>query len=157
MKKYIISLRNDEFKYLTDVVNKGRYPSRTVKKANMLLMSNNKMTDKEISQILFCHKSTVKRVRKKYAELNDVDRVIYDELRLGQPKKLSSKQEAELIAIASSNAPRGRVRWTIDLLLEEIEKKNIVTKGHIKRAAVAIYLKKAKLSLGKRSHGVSKK
>ena len=37
-------------------------------------------------------------------------------------EKLSGVQEAEVIAIACSEAPSGRVRWTMDLLTQGVNK-----------------------------------
>ena len=41
-------------------------------------------------------------------------------------RKLDGKGEARLIALACSKAPKGRVRWTLQLLADELVRLNLV-------------------------------
>ena len=59
----------------------------------------------------------MERIRTGY--VNEGLNAIYDRPGPGQPKKLSSSQEAQIIAIACSDAPEGRERWTLELLGKE--------------------------------------
>ncbi|MCW3136420.1 MAG: hypothetical protein N2V77_05725 [Canidatus Methanoxibalbensis ujae] len=48
----------------------------------------------------------------------------------GQDKKLSSSQEAQIIAIACSDAPESRERWTLELLRKEAIKMLTIYRTH---------------------------
>lgn len=63
------------------------------------------------------------------------------------PKKLNGEQEAHLIAICCSQAPEGRARWTLSLLVNELKERGIVTE--ISRETVRQALKKTSYDLGK--------
>jgi len=71
----------------------------------------------------------------------------------GQDKKLSSSQEAQIIAIACSDAPEGRERWTLELLRKEAIKRGIV--DNISTEPIRILLKKHNLKPWLKKHGVS--
>jgi hypothetical protein len=58
---------------------------------------------------------------------------------------LDEKQEAHIIALACSEPPAGQVRWTLELLTQEVLKDGIVT--HISPETVR--LKKTNSNPGK--------
>jgi len=75
-----------------------------------------------------------------------VEYALIDNERSGQPKKYTTDHEAELIALACGPAPEGRRRWTIRLLVEELQKKEgfeTITFGTVRSI-----LKKTHSSLG---------
>jgi hypothetical protein len=45
-----------------------------------------------------------------------LDYAVYDAARPGQPAKYGTDQEAEVVALACSQAPEGATRWTVRLL-----------------------------------------
>ena len=57
---------------------------------------------------------------RRYTGPNDaswhLELALSEETRRGAPRKLSGKETALLVATACSNPPRGRKRWTLDLL-----------------------------------------
>ena len=66
-------------------------------------------------------------------------------------KKIHARVEAHIIAIACSQAPEGRERWTLQLIADELVRLGVV--GSISDTAVMETLKKTNLSPGKRSNG----
>ena len=57
-----------------------------------------------------------------------LDRALYDAPRTGQPRKLNDKGEAYLVALASSDPPEGRERWTLELLQKKmVEDKKVAS------------------------------
>ena len=69
----------------------------------------------------------------------------------GQPK-LSGKQEAHLIAVACTPAPRGRVRWPVALLAEQVVELGVT--DSIARETVRQVRKNPPSSRGGTSSGV---
>ena len=67
-------------------------------------------------------------------------------------KKIDGRVEAHIIAIACSQAPEGRERWTLQLIADELVRLGVV--GSISDTAVIMEtLKKTNLSPGKRRNG----
>jgi transposase len=119
--KHIIALSRREKTILKEITDKGKNDARVIKRAYILLKTDQKETDKAISEELGISKRTVQRTRTKFTR-NGMDSALYDAPRTGQPLKLNNKSEAYLIAIACSNPPKGRNRWTLELLQKRMIK-----------------------------------
>jgi transposase len=63
--------------------------------------------------------STIYRTRRRFVEAN-LEGALTEEPRPGVERKLSSKEEALLVATACSKPPPGRARWTLELLAGEM-------------------------------------
>lgn len=155
-KKYKISLTCEELQYLHNIVNKSKRNARVIKRANILILADKNQKDKDIANNLFCHKSTVIQTRKKYCQYKNINQAIYDKPQKGRPRRLNEKQQAELTAIATSDAPCGRDKWTINLIMEQAIKKSIID-ADISDETIRLFFKKQRLNLGRQNHGVSKK
>ena len=94
--------------------------------------------------------ATVYNLRKRYREYG-LERAIGEKDRPGQPRKVTAKVEAEITAIACSEAPDGSVRWTVNL----INKRLIQLDIHVHDESVRLALKKVNSSHGLKSSGVS--
>ncbi|WP_348646456.1 IS630 family transposase [Rhizobium leguminosarum] len=63
--------------------------------------------------------STIYRTKRRFVEAN-LEGALSEEPRPGVERKLSSKEEALLVATACSKPPPGRARWTLELLADEM-------------------------------------
>ena len=126
--KYKVALTEKERLFLNSLIHKGIGKARTITRARILLMADEGKRDKDIYQTLHTSYSTPHDIRKNYRE-GGLKRALYDAPRPGQQRKLTGAQEAQVIAIACTDAPRGYVRWTLDLLVEEVNKKVGVSIG----------------------------
>ena len=63
--------------------------------------------------------STVYRTKRCFV-LGNLEAALREEPRPGADRKLSSKEEALLVATACSSPPEGRARWTLELLADEL-------------------------------------
>jgi len=147
-KKYVVKLTTEDKEYLQNFISKGKRSAREFQRAWILLLADKGKTDREISELLNVSKRTVERIRTRY--VNEGLNAIYDKPRPGQPKKLSSSQEAQIIAIACSDAPEGRERWTLELLRKEAIKRGIVE--NISAEPIRILLKKHNLKPWLKKH-----
>jgi len=139
MKKYHVRLSDTERKKLRSIVRKGEMSARQFNRAHILLMSDKGMRDEEISRALSIGKRTVEHTRRKYSE-GGLGRALYEKGGRGAGPKLNVRQEAELIAVACSEAPEGRSRWTMELLSKEMKRRGI----NIGREAIRVRLKKTR-------------
>lgn len=126
--KYHVVLSQQERVMLSALIRKGTAKARIITRARVLLLASEGNIDREIYQSLMISYSTPHDVRKNYVQ-GGLKRALYDAPRPGQARKLIGKQEAHVVAIACSSAPKGYVRWTLDLLTEEVRKKLGITIG----------------------------
>jgi len=145
MKSLKIRLKMEEVQFLNNFVKNGLRKAREVYRANVLLLANKGKKDVEIAEILSINRQTVARVKKKYVE-DGLESALKDKPRSGQPIKYDERKKAEIIALACSNPPKGRKRWTIRLLVDEMYgNEGFET---INFESVRLTLKKAGLNLG---------
>jgi transposase len=116
-----------------------------VTRAQILLFTHEGKTEMEIKDTLRISRATVSNTKKRYRE-EGLQSALTEKPRSGQPKKYTNKQEAEIIAMACTNPPKGRKRWTIRLLTKRMKRRNGLET--INRETVRLILKKAKLNLG---------
>lgn len=141
-KKYIVRLTDREYNFLQKFVSSGKHSAREVRRARILLQSDRNKADEEIHDVLDVSTRTIQRTREKYVT-DGLDKALYEPPRPGQPKRLSPSQEAQIIAIACSDAPEGRNCWTLELLRNEALKRGIV--DTISTGPIRILLKEHKL------------
>lgn len=118
--KYKVTLNQDERAELEQLTEQGKHSARRIRRAQILLMSDNRAyEDQEIAEILNVSTSTIYRTKRDFVEYGLAD-ALEEGIRLGQPRKLDANQEALLVAIACSKPPKGRCRWTLTLLSDEL-------------------------------------
>ena len=99
----------------------GKTPVRIAKRACVLLLLHAGESVGEVAEHVGCGTATVGRVRRRYLN-SGWKEAIYDAPRPGRPKKLSDGEERCLIALACSDPPPGRARWTVRLLVQHFDK-----------------------------------
>lgn len=144
-KKHIIELTPEERKKLIAVVSKGRNKALVIRRAHILLKSDEGKTDDEIAEMFYIDPDTVHRVRKSYCQLGLTATLAGQAYPQPEPK-LNEHQEARLIALACSEPPPGWARWTLALLAQQLIKDGVVDR--ISPESVRLVLKKRNLSRG---------
>lgn len=145
MKRESVKLSRSELSFLRSFKSSGKRSQREYDRANILLLLHKQKKDAEIVDFLEVERTTVWRTRMRYLQ-EGVERSLQEKERSGQPIKYGPKQEAEIIALACSDAPPGRARWTLELLAEKVSQyKGLKT---INRETIRLILKKTNVSLG---------
>lgn len=144
MKKISITITDSEIEEINEF-KKMKRTQREMNRANVLLSLHKWKSEKDISDFLDIDSKTVWRVKKRFLE-SWLKEALQDKERSGQPKKYWEKQEAELVAIACSNAPNWRTRWTLELLTKEMQKVDWCKT--INRETIRLTLKKMNVNLG---------
>jgi len=140
-----IKLDDDEVKFLMDFVKKGLKSARSLTRARILLLANQEKGDTEIAKTLCVGRNTALRIRKRYLE-EGLQSALVDKQRPGQPEKYTERHVAEIMALACTQPPDGRKRWSLTLLTEELRKKQGFET--INRESIRLIFKKAKLNPG---------
>jgi len=151
-KTYVVDLTEDERQQLLTLVRKGQARARTLRRAHSLLLAHEGLTDEHIASTLHVGRSTVERTRKKFVE-GGLGWALNERRRPGQPRKLDGKQEALLVALACSDPPEGRTRWTLRLMAGTLVELGVVEE--ISYETVRRVLKKTTRNPGRRSTGAS--
>ena len=126
MKRYTVTLTEDERKDLCELISKGKQNSQKILNALILLNCDksewnvNHSTNEEISRILNISLRKIDRVKKRFVEdglevaLNGKNRNrIYT-------KKVDGDFEAHLVALSCSEPPEGFARWSLRLLADKV-------------------------------------
>jgi hypothetical protein len=123
MKKYIVTLSEEERQQLQAMVKKGNAAARTRLHAQILLQADAetaRWTDETISHGLDVHPTTVAKVRQRCVEEGVEAALHRRQARERQRGKLDGAQEAQLVALACSTPSDGRARWSLRLLADKL-------------------------------------
>jgi transposase len=113
--RYRVELSQVERGELKALLSGGKHASRKLKRAQILLAADAGAGDEEIAGSVGVSGSTVYRIKRRFVEGN-LERALSEEPRPGAERKLTGKEEALLVATACAAPPKGRARWTLDLL-----------------------------------------
>lgn len=151
MKKYVVTLTDEEREQLTQLISRGKGAARKLAHARILLKADSSpggpgWDDAQIGQGLEVGTATVERVRRQFVEEGLQAALERRASRRQYERKLDGVAEAHLIALACGKAPDGRKTWTMQLLADRL-----VVLGHlpaVSRETVRRTLKKTSSSLG---------
>ncbi len=124
-KVYIVDLTQDERSEVLELTRKGKVSARKIKRANILLQADKGKTDQQSAENLSVGTATVQRTRQKFVE-GGLEWALNERHRPGGKLKLEGSQEAFVVALAHSEPPEGRERWTMQLLADRLVQLGIV-------------------------------
>ena len=117
--RYRVTLTADERSQLAALVQGGKAAVRRIKRAQILLAADAGTTDEVIAATISVGTATVYRTKRRFVE-EGLEQALSEEPRPGVERKLSTTEEAMLVATACTKAPAGRARWTLSLLADEM-------------------------------------
>jgi len=117
--RYRVELSQTERCELMGFLSGGKHSVRKLKRAQILLAADAGAGDEEIARSVGVGSSTVYRTKRRFV-LGNLEAALSEEPRPGADRKLSRKEEALLVATACSDPPKGRARWTLELLAGEL-------------------------------------
>jgi Homeodomain-like domain len=135
VKKYIARLSAEERATLEALVNKGKHPAAQLVKARILLKADvsevgEGWSDSRIVKALDTRPATVARTRQRLVE-EGFDAVLTRKHSPNSARKriFDGAAEAKLIALVCSPPPKGRARWTLELLEDKVVELQIVARA----------------------------
>lgn len=147
-------LHNEEVTQLQQMLTKGKHSVRSLKRAQVLLALQDSNTPSVVAQRVGVSPAMVYNIRNRYLA-EGLSSALTEKPRTGQPSKFDKATQAHLTALACSEAPDGRSRWTLRLLADRLVELRLVES--ISHQAVGEQLKKTALSPGSSSSGASVK
>jgi hypothetical protein len=133
-KKYVVELTNEERDRLLKLIRSGEAPARMLNRARILLKADAgehagegpAPGDREIARMLETSPATVGRVRERFWRQGPdaaLERSMPDRV---YERTFDGRAEARLVALACSEAPEGRDRWSMRLLADKAVELGIV-------------------------------
>ena len=155
--QYPVELTDEQRERLGRLTRTGSAPVSKVRHARVLLLSDGgrpsgRLTRDAIAEALGMHVNTVDRLRKRFV-LEGEEPALNRKVRAEPPTpaKIDGRAEAHLVAICCLAAPKGRTRWTLQLLADELKRRGLVTSVSIE--TVRTTLKKTRCNPGGSSVG----
>jgi poly-gamma-glutamate capsule biosynthesis protein CapA/YwtB (metallophosphatase superfamily) len=132
VKKYVVKLSAAEREQLETMVSGGKHPAQRLTKARILLKADageagEGWSDSQIARALDTGLVTIARTRRQLVE-EGFEAVLTRKHSPNSARKriFDGAAEARLVALACSEPPAGRVRWTLSLLEDKVVELNIV-------------------------------
>lgn len=149
--RYRVTLTKKEREYLEEISTKGKRAARTVLYARALLLLDAgehgpKWLVAKVGEALGTTPRSLEHLKKRFVE-DGLPGAIERKKRVKPPReiKFGGEFEAQLLALACSEAPEGRKRWTVRLLAEKMVELKVV--DTVSPMTVCNTLKKMNLSL----------
>jgi transposase len=149
--KYVVRLDERERGRLQELVDQGK-GSKTIRNRALIMLKADVgehgpgWTDAKIAEAFEVGVRTVERTRRLLV-VEGFEAVLARKLSPNrQYRKLDGVQEAELVKLACSKPPKGRARWTLQLLADHLVERKVI--GSIGREAVRTTLQKTTSSRG---------
>lgn len=136
MKKYHVTLTEEERGELESITTKGKRSARVIQSAYILLNcdtgnQNRPMKDSDIASFLGITERTVENIRKKFV-MDGYEIALY-----GKPservyiKNIDGEAEARIIALSCGQPPQGYARWSLRMLANKaVELKHVDAVSH---------------------------
>ena len=129
--KHAVKLTEEERARLRTTVGRGAGPARLLTRARILLKADQgeggaAWADAAIAGALDLHPTTVARVRRQFVEEGLAAALARKRPDRVYERALDGAAEAHLIALACSEPPAGRERWTLRLLAGELVRLEVV-------------------------------
>lgn len=116
--KYVVELNKQEREELQTLTRKGTIGARVLKRANLLLMADSGLADKDIVSLLNVSTATIGRTKRKFVE-DGLAAALEEGNRSGCPRKFDAVSDALLTSIACSKPPAGCGRWSLQLIAQQ--------------------------------------
>ena len=116
---FVVNLTEEDRDYLNQFISRGKASARSLARARILLMADEKYSNKAIAEVLKTTVPRVNRIRKRYCQ-EGLDSAINEKPRSGAPPKIDGTIEAQVTLLACSEPPEGRSTWTLQLLADRL-------------------------------------
>lgn len=146
MKRVEIKLSDEERAVSQTLCTARECKVRQLNRAQILLALDQGIKDQNIAQVLGVERTRIWRTRKNYLE-HGLAAALHERPRPGRPAEYDLTAQAELVALACSNPPKGQQRWTLALLSEVARQQSRLLQA-VSQETVRKVLKKTNVSLG---------
>ena len=146
MRKYKVTLSQEERATLTKMISKGSHRSQKVLNALILLncdegdYQEKRSINEDVSRVLNISMKKIDRVKKRFVEDSFETALNGRKGERVYKKKADGDFEAHLVALSCSKPPQGYARWSLRLLADRVVELNYI--DNISHETVRRVLKK---------------
>ena len=128
MKKFIVTLTDEERVELQRLIRRGKGAARKLARARILLKADERegWTDVAICEAFDVGVRTVERLRQRFVE-QGLEACLNPPSQPRMPRVVDGQVEAHLVALACSEPPEGAERWTLRLLAGRMVEREYVS------------------------------
>ena len=112
MRQTQMHLTSEDRALVEEIRSKGLHQAREVNRAHVLASLDRGVPEAQIMAVLGVGRTAVWRARAAYLQ-GGVDLAVFDVARSGRPRQYDTDDEARVTALACTDPPEGRQRWTI--------------------------------------------
>ncbi|VAX26022.1 Mobile element protein [hydrothermal vent metagenome] len=152
MKKYKVTLTEEEREELSVIIRMGKHRAQRVLNSLILLncdegkYQTNKIKNEEIAKVLQISMRKIDRLKKRFVEEGLEIALNGTKGQRVYQKKADGDFEAHLVALSCSQPPEGFARWSLRLLADKVVELKYV--DNISHETIRRVLKKTKLNRG---------
>jgi transposase len=139
MKRIVIQLSAAQRHTLQGFRSKGCHPAREINRAHILAALDQGVEDEHLVRVLGVSRVVIWRTRSAFQE-QGLDYALHDVSHPGAPRRYSTEQEAEMVALACAQPPAGQKRWTLETLTAAARQRPRL--GTVSRETIRRWLKK---------------
>ncbi len=118
-------LKTQDRKALEQMLCGGIQQVRVVLRALALLQLDAGLSAPKVAQVVPFTAQAIRVIAKRYRE-EGLERALFEKKRTGHAELLQASDKQRIIAMACSQPPEGRSRWTVRLIAEEAVKRKLV-------------------------------
>jgi transposase len=132
VKKYKVTLTDEERQQLHDMIAAGKAAAKRLAHARVLLKADAApggpaWPDERVAEAVEVSVATVERVRRRFVEEGlQAALCRKKQEKPSRERRLDGAAEARLVALACSQPPDGRDRWTMQMLADELVELRVV-------------------------------
>ena len=144
MIKYRVHLTGSERQELEGMVSKGKRKATDMRKANVLLGSDEaveRQSEAAISAAYHLSIKSIERTRRQFCE-RGMSIFVPQPRKVRSDKQIDGSVEAHIVAICCTEPPLGQSRWKLQAIADKVIELGIIK--HISHTSVATVLKKMK-------------
>lgn len=125
MKKYKVTLTEEEVAQLKSITSKGKRSARVIKNALILLAVDEgpygkAKKDQEVAEMLEVTVRSLENIRKRFV-LSGFETALYGAPRQrSYDRKMDGDAEAHLVALSCRKPPKGYTKWSLRLLADKM-------------------------------------
>jgi transposase len=123
-RKREVRLSQKDREQLNSIISKGKHSARTIRRANILLLSDRnhaegRLSEENVCQALGVARTTVSTVKRQFNE-EGLERALARKKRETSPRgqKVTGDIEARILALSCSQPPEGAARWTVKMITD---------------------------------------
>jgi DNA-binding MarR family transcriptional regulator len=124
MRKEHLKLNEKEQSYLTTLTTSGELKARQFKRAMTLVWLSEGKTMSEVSRLLDYAYPSVVNVKKNFLQSGLAS--LEEKPRTGRPVTFEGTERAKITALACSETPGGRAKWSLRLLADKAVELDLV-------------------------------